>query len=279
MQIEAPLVQPGIQRSFLRLRRRLLQPRDVEGVVILAADELDQIIARLAGGEVAGGLGHGVTENEIALVHTGQGAFGATGSDEFLHGPGLAFVEGHRGEQSVAGELAAVGGFERHAFSLAPVALLVGERAEEQRALVQSHQHSTLHTADGGELASLELPRFAPVAAVPDGRAEVERFLLLGRIDTTEGNEAPVGKLFYGVVYTRVAHTRHAGPPVGLPVRRGKGPRLAAVPADVEICTGLVAIQRENDRALARADGLVANLGLGLKRERLGPCLTAVCRR
>ena len=83
--------------------RQLLQPGEVEDVVILAADELDEIVARLPSGEIAGRFGHRVAEDEFALIDTAHCALGAAGRDELPHRPALTFVIGHGGEQSVAG--------------------------------------------------------------------------------------------------------------------------------------------------------------------------------
>src|SRR5579862_6884060 len=98
--------------------------------MILAANQLNQIIACLADGQITRRLGHRVTERKLVPVDAGYGARLTTRRDELLHGPRLAFIERHGREQSVAGEFRAVAGLETHAFALRPIAQLVGERAE-----------------------------------------------------------------------------------------------------------------------------------------------------
>jgi hypothetical protein len=78
-----------------RLRQRF-EPREIEDVVITAADELDAAVAGLDGGEVAVVLGAGVADREYVAVDAVRGALFSAGSNETLVRPSFAVVRRKR---------------------------------------------------------------------------------------------------------------------------------------------------------------------------------------
>ena len=64
---------------FLRRGREILQPCEIEDVVVLAAEELDAVIAGLRDREIAMGFGHRAAQRE---VYSGHRVIGAAGRDE-----------------------------------------------------------------------------------------------------------------------------------------------------------------------------------------------------
>ncbi len=92
---------------FLRLRRQLLQPREIEDVMVLAGDELDIAVAGLRGGEVAVVLGGSGTECELAAIDAIDGARFSARRYEASMRPGFTFIEGQSSEQTGSVECAA----------------------------------------------------------------------------------------------------------------------------------------------------------------------------
>src|SRR5205807_2073494 len=108
--------------------------------------------------------------------------------------------------------------------------------------------------------------------------SEIELLLFGRKIEAAERHDAAIGELHDGVVNAGSALAFSTGAPVGLAVARRRVPRLSIVAADVQARAGFVAIERENEEALARADGLIAHFRLGLEHAPLAPRRAAVSR-
>src|ERR1041385_9163102 len=85
---------------MLLSRRRGLEPRQIERVVILAADEMDHAIGSLTDRQVTPRLRAARAHSEGSTI--GRFHFGtrAVIADQAARGPGLAFIEGKRGVNS-----------------------------------------------------------------------------------------------------------------------------------------------------------------------------------
>ena len=82
-----------MNRSLLNTRGRRLEPFQVEGVVLITADDMDNAIVSLAAGHVSAGFGIAGIHDEWASVHSLHFPSGAIVGDKADAGPGLSLVE------------------------------------------------------------------------------------------------------------------------------------------------------------------------------------------
>lgn len=236
--------------------------------MIAAADELDAAVAGLDGGEVAVVLGTGVAEQEHVAVDAVHGALFAAGSDESLVGPGFAVVEGDRGEEAGAVEVAVLA-LEGHAVGFAGIGGEIGEGTEEQRTFAQADERLALHAADGGKLGGLMCPALATIAGEAGRCFEVEGLLLGFAVEAAEGHQAAVVQLDHWRVDARVTCSAAVAMRELLVGDGFGGPGLAAIGAFGEAGGGDVL--RHPYRAVAAAHELVSDLAPRLDDLRLAP--------
>ena len=154
--------------------------------------------------------------------------------------------------------------------------MLIGERAEQQRAFAQPHQHRPLNRADGWKFTGFISPCLSQVAAETDRRPKVKFYLVGWRIETAHRHQATVQKLNGGIVNPRKSRAFAAGTEIGFAARRAAFPGLPFIATPNEACRGLVAIERQKENALAGADWHVTDLSLRLQDLRLRPGGAAV---
>lgn len=128
------LVCPLLLHSF--------QPGQVEAVVEAAADEVYHAVGCLGGGKVAAWLGMGSVRLEPLGPCSGIQELAASVGQQTAGVPRLAFVVGDSGIQSVPAETVSVGvGEPQLAVTVGRAEGVPGERNQQERPLVEAHQH------------------------------------------------------------------------------------------------------------------------------------------